>query len=120
MTTSTDGILTEEEVILRKTVQDLADRELAPRAAEYDRQEEFPWENIRAISDLGLFGLTIDPEYGGSGGTRSFLEVARPPAPSTVPTSRSALATLTVLAPANRRQGICTNWRRAAELALSP
>lgn len=75
MTTYADGILTEEEVILRKTVQDLADRELAPRAAEYDRQEKFPWENIRAISDLGLFGLTIDPEYGGSGGTARQLAI---------------------------------------------
>ena len=75
MTTTTDGILTEEEVILRKTVQDLADRELAPRASEYDQQERFPWENIRAISGLGLFGLTIDPEYGGSGGTARQLAI---------------------------------------------
>ena len=61
--------LTEDEVLLRSTVRDFADRELAPRAAEYDESGEFPWENVRGLADLGLFGLTIDEAYGGSGGT---------------------------------------------------
>lgn len=70
-----DGLLTEEEAILRRTVRDLADRELAPRAAEYDRQGRFPQENIAAIAAMGLFGLTIDQEYGGSGGTARQLSI---------------------------------------------
>jgi len=71
----TNDSLTEEEVILRDTVRLLADRELAPRAAEYDRGERFPAENVAAMSALGLFGLTIDPEFGGSGGTTRQLAI---------------------------------------------
>jgi len=71
----TNDSLTEEEVILRDTVRDLADRELAPRAAEYDRDERFPAENVASMSALGLFGLTIDPEFGGSGGTTRQLAI---------------------------------------------
>ena len=71
----TSESLTEEEVILRDTVRDLADRELAPRTAGYDRDERFPAENVTAMSALGLFGLTIDPEFGGSGGTTRQLAI---------------------------------------------
>ena len=61
--------LSEEELLLKNTVRDFADRELAPRAADYDESGEFPWDNFKAIADLGLFGLGIEEEYGGSGGT---------------------------------------------------
>ncbi len=71
----TNSQMTEEETILRDTVRDLADRELAPRAAEYDRDESYPAENVAAIAALGLFGLTIDPEFGGSGGTTRQLAI---------------------------------------------
>jgi len=60
--------LNEQELILQRAVRDFAERELAPRAHELDMIEEFPWENFKGIADLGLFGLTIDPEYGGTGG----------------------------------------------------
>ena len=65
----TDVYLTEEELLLKNTVRDFADRELAPRAASYDESGEFPWENLKGIAELGLFGLGIDEEYGGAGGT---------------------------------------------------
>jgi alkylation response protein AidB-like acyl-CoA dehydrogenase len=71
----TNGRLTEQEAILRDTVRDLADRELAPRAAGYDRDERYPAENVSAIAALGLFGLTIEPEFGGSGGTTRQLAI---------------------------------------------
>lgn len=67
--------LTEDERLLKSTVRDLADRALVPRAAEYDRTEEFPWKNIRDMADLGLFGLTIDEQYGGSGGSARQLAI---------------------------------------------
>ena len=67
--------LTEDEQLLRLAVRELADKELAPRAAHYDQNEEFPWENLRRIAEMGLFGLTIDEEYGGSGGTARQLAV---------------------------------------------
>ena len=82
----------EEESILRRTVRDLAERQLAPRAAELDRTEAFPWDNVRAISELGLFGLTLDPEFGGAGGTALALAIA------TEELSRGCAATGTVYA----------------------
>ncbi len=63
-----DLILTEEEQMLQNLVRDFADRELAPRAREIDEKEEFSWENWRAMSALGLTGISVDPQYGGGGG----------------------------------------------------
>ena len=71
-----DMLLSEEERLLRSTVRGFADQELAPRAAAYDESGEFPWDNVRGLAKLGLFGLTIEEEYGGSGGTTRQLAVA--------------------------------------------
>ena len=68
-------LLSEDELLLRNMARDLADQELAPRAAGYDESAEFPWENVQRIAELGLFGLTIDEEYGGSGGTNRQLAI---------------------------------------------
>jgi len=64
----TDLLLSEQELILQRTVRDFAERELAPRARQIDEDEEFPWDNFKGITELGLLGLTIDPAYGGTGG----------------------------------------------------
>ena len=64
-----DYLLNEEELLLRNTVRDFADQQLAPRAADYDESGEFPWENFRGLAELGLFGLTISEDVGGQGGT---------------------------------------------------
>ena len=68
-------LLSEEELLLRNTVREFADEQLAPRAAGYDESGEFPWDNVKGLAALGLFGLTIDEEYGGSGGTARQLAV---------------------------------------------
>jgi butyryl-CoA dehydrogenase len=68
-------LLTDEELLLRSAVRDFADRQLAPRAAGYDERAEFPWDNVRGLAELGLFGLTIDEGYGGSGGTTRQLAI---------------------------------------------
>ena len=47
---------------------------IAPRAAEVDRSEAYPWDNVAALRDAGLMGYTIPQAYGGSGG--SFLDAA--------------------------------------------
>ena len=70
-----DMLLTEDELLLKNMVRELADQELAPRAAAYDANAEFPWDNVRRIAELGLFGLTIDEKYGGSGGTNRQLAI---------------------------------------------
>lgn len=58
--------LTEDQKILKSTVKKLAEEKLAPKAAEIDQEAAFPWENVKLMADLGLFGLTIPQKYGGS------------------------------------------------------
>ncbi|MBI4233273.1 MAG: acyl-CoA dehydrogenase family protein [Chloroflexi bacterium] len=69
-------LLTEEEQMLQRTVRAFAERELAPRAAQLDADPQFPWDNWRGLASLGLFGMTISPEYGGTGGTYAQLAIA--------------------------------------------
>ncbi len=52
---------------LRDSVQKFAAAELAPRAAEIDRSNEFPMDIWRKLGDMGLLGISITEEYGGSG-----------------------------------------------------
>ncbi|HET6221936.1 MAG TPA: acyl-CoA dehydrogenase family protein, partial [Dongiaceae bacterium] len=52
---------------LRETVADFTAVEIAPRAAEIDRKNEFPMDLWRKLGDLGLLGITVDEEYGGAG-----------------------------------------------------
>ena len=63
-----DPMLNEEERMLQTLVRDFADRELAPRAREVDEREEFDWQNWQGLARLGLTGMAIEPQYGGSGG----------------------------------------------------
>ncbi|MDD3824812.1 MAG: acyl-CoA dehydrogenase [Anaerolineaceae bacterium] len=63
-----DFQLTDEQRMVRDMVRDLATKEIAPRAAEVDKTEEFPADNIRKMGELGLLGLPYPEEYGGGGG----------------------------------------------------
>jgi alkylation response protein AidB-like acyl-CoA dehydrogenase len=60
--------LTDEHRSLREMVRKLAEDKIAPRAAEIDETEEFPWDIKEALAETGLLGLHIPEEYGGSGG----------------------------------------------------
>ncbi len=60
--------LSEEQRLVRDMVRDLARKEIAPRAPEVDKTEEFPAENIGKMAELGLLGLPYPEEYGGGGG----------------------------------------------------
>lgn len=57
----------EEQTMAADMVKDFAQEKLAPRAAELDKTASFPTESIREMSELGLMGVTIPPEYEGSG-----------------------------------------------------
>jgi len=52
---------------LQENARRLAEDELASRAADIDRSEEYPWENVRLLKEAGFFGMTIPTEYGGRG-----------------------------------------------------
>jgi isovaleryl-CoA dehydrogenase len=52
--------------MLRESVQDFAAKEIAPRAAEIDRTNEFPADLWRKLGALGLLGITVEEEYGGT------------------------------------------------------
>jgi len=58
--------LSPEERQLLDSVKALCRDEIAPRAAEYDRSGEFPWENVRAINALGLNAMFVPEAYGGA------------------------------------------------------
>src|SRR5690349_21407654 len=59
--------LTDEQVLLRETARAFAEAELAPRAAERDREARFPKEALAALGRLGFMGALVPPEYGGAG-----------------------------------------------------
>ncbi len=59
--------LTEEQEMIRKTVRDFAQKELAPIAAEIDEKGIVPFENIKKMAQLGLLGFTTAEDYGGGG-----------------------------------------------------
>ena len=51
---------------LRDAVRDFAQTEIAPRAAEIDRSDQFPMDLWRKMGDLGVLGITVGEAYGGA------------------------------------------------------
>jgi alkylation response protein AidB-like acyl-CoA dehydrogenase len=58
--------LSEEQQLIQQTARDFAERELRPRAAERDKKEIFPEEELRKLAGLGLMGVNIPAELGGA------------------------------------------------------
>jgi alkylation response protein AidB-like acyl-CoA dehydrogenase len=71
-----DFRLTEEQVRLKQMVRRLAESEFRPRAAHWDEEEAFPWDNLPLLRDAGLLGLALPEAYGGSGGSVFDLALA--------------------------------------------
>ena len=59
--------LSPEHEQFRRTVRDFAQKEIAPHAAQWDREHHFPTDVVHKMGELGLFGLTTPEEYGGAG-----------------------------------------------------
>ena len=82
-------IFTEEERMLQATVRNFAVQELIPNALEADKTEDFWHESFNKMADIGLTGITVDSQFGGSGaGYRqaaiAIEEIARGDASSSV------------------------------------
>jgi len=68
--------LSDDHEMFRNVVRDFAQSEIAPHAAQWDRDHHFPVEVARAMGDLGLFGLVFPERWGGGDGDFASLCVA--------------------------------------------
>lgn len=66
--------LTHAQDALKERARALAEERIAPRAAEVDRSESYPWQNVADLREAGFFGMTIPQTFGGQG--LGYLEVA--------------------------------------------
>ena len=64
--------LTEKQLDLQARARAVATEVVGPRAAEVDRTESYPWENVEALREAGMTGMTVPAEFGGPG--HSFLD----------------------------------------------
>jgi len=62
-----DFELTEEQIMIQQAARDYAQRELIKDVTERDDNVIPPTEHIKNLTDLGFFGMMVDPEYGGGG-----------------------------------------------------
>lgn len=63
-----DFDLTDEQRRWRDLARDFAQGEIRPRAAQLDKDQKFPYDIVGEMAELGLMGMTVSEEYGGSGG----------------------------------------------------
>src|SRR3712207_8527282 len=59
--------LTAEQQEIKTQVAEFADREVAPYAAELDREDRVPFETLEKLAGIGFMGLCVPEEYGGAG-----------------------------------------------------
>jgi alkylation response protein AidB-like acyl-CoA dehydrogenase len=62
-----DFQLNDEQLQLKKSVREFAEREIAPHVMTWDEASEFPMEIVKELGTLGLLGIIFPPEYGGAG-----------------------------------------------------
>ena len=62
-----DFKLSEELIMIQDSIRRIAREQFAPRAAEIDSTEKFPWENFEILRDNGFLGINVAEEYGGAG-----------------------------------------------------
>ena len=62
-----DLSLSEEQRLIQQTARDFADREVAPEARELDREARWPAELVARMAELGLLGVAVPSEWGGTG-----------------------------------------------------
>src|SRR3982751_3913500 len=67
--------LSREHEEFRRSVREFAEAEIAPHAAQWDREHHFPVDVVQRMGALGLFGLTAPEEYGGAGEDGDFTSL---------------------------------------------
>src|SRR5918998_1599914 len=67
--------LSREHEEFRRSVREFAEAEIAPHAAQWDRDHHFPVDAVQKMGKLGLFGLTSPEEYGGAGEDGDFTSL---------------------------------------------
>jgi glutaryl-CoA dehydrogenase len=60
-----DGLLTEEQIMIRETVRNYVKKHISPIIEDYAQRAEFPQQIVKELGDLGCFGPTVPTEYGG-------------------------------------------------------
>lgn len=59
--------LTENQLMIRDTIRDFAEKNIRPVIMEYDESQKFPMEIMRKLGELGFMGILVPEEYGGAG-----------------------------------------------------
>ncbi len=61
------NILSDTQLEIQSNARKFAQKYIAPHAAEIDRSESYPWDNVKALTEAGYMGMTIPESYGGLG-----------------------------------------------------
>jgi alkylation response protein AidB-like acyl-CoA dehydrogenase len=115
-----DFVLNQAEAALQTRAREFSQSVVRPRAAEIDRQEQYPWDIVNALADGGFLGMTIPTAYGGQG--RSFLDavlVIEEMAKSCTVTARIVVETNMGAISTIMHYGTDEQRRLAAELVLA-
>jgi len=67
-----DFELSEDHLLFQRMLRGFVTREVEPHAAEWDETGSFPWDTIRKMTEIGLFGVHFEEKYGGSGDALTF------------------------------------------------
>ena len=59
--------LTDNQVIIRDTIREFAEKTIKPLVMQYDESQEFPMEIMQQLGELGFLGILVPEEYGGAG-----------------------------------------------------
>jgi len=68
------GELTENQIIIRNTIREFAEKNIRPVIMDYDEPQKFPMEIMQQLGQLGFLGILVPEEYGGAG--LGYLEYA--------------------------------------------
>ena len=60
-------MLTDEQCLIRDSVREFVREQILPHAADWDRDSHFPCAQLKQMAELGLFGMFVPEEWGGSG-----------------------------------------------------